>query len=340
VSAVRRSFLSPRTVAGVVIAVAFVWLAFGRVDWSRIAAVVANATPAPLILGLAALAAGFGVRIVRWWLMLRALEPGVRLGACVRPFLVSLAINNTVPLRAGDIARAVGFRDALRSPVMRVVGTLLIERVLDLFVLIALFFVGLLLLPADAVPRPFVMTAALLGAATLAAILVLVFAPGVLRAVVDRLAASPVASSRPWTPRAREAAHHLFDTFSLVKSPSRALRLLGLSVVAWMLEGAMYACVAWSLQIGTSPVAPWFAAATGTLATLIPSSPGYVGTFDYFAMLGLTAFGAPRAAATAFAMVVHVMLWLPVTLVGAALLAAPRVVILTPRRTADQRSAA
>jgi hypothetical protein len=41
-------------------------------------------------------------------------------------------------------------------------------------------------------------------------------------------------------------------------------------------------------------------------------------------VLGLTAFGAHRAAATAFAVVVHAMLWLPVTIVGAAFLVKPR----------------
>jgi hypothetical protein len=101
----------------------------------------------------------------------------------------------------------------------------------------------------------------------------------------------------------------------------------------------MYACVAWSLHVGGSVVAPWFAAATGTLATLIPSSPGYVGTFDYFAILGLTAFGAHRIAATAFAMVVHLMLWLPVTVVGAAFLVVPGAV-RPLRRPERQRSTA
>ena len=129
---------------------------------------------------------------------------------------------------------------------------------------------------------------------------------------------------RAWTPRLRESAHRLADTFALARSPTRAIQLLSLSVLAWLLEGAMYACVAWALHVGGSPVAPWFAAATGTLATLIPSSPGYVGTFDYFAILGLTAFGAHRAAATAFAVVVHAMLWLPVTIVCAAFLVKPR----------------
>jgi len=312
-----------RAVAGLCIAAAFLWLAFGRVDWSSIGTVLSQATPGPLVLGILALAAGFFVRIVRWWTMLRALEPTLSLRSCVRPFLLSLAVNNTMPLRAGDVVRAVGFRDALRSPAMRVVGTLLIERVLDLFVLVAIFFVGLLAVPSGMIPHAFVTAAAVLGGVALIALLVLVLSPGALRVGADRVTASRVLAHRSWTPRVRESAHRLADTFALVRSPTRALRLLSLSVLAWLLEGAMYACVAWALHVGGSPVAPWFAAATGTLATLIPSSPGYVGTFDYFAILGLTAFGAHRVTATAFAMVVHVVLWLPVTIVGAAFMVKP-----------------
>ena len=330
---------SLRTAAGLLIAAAFLWLAFGRVDWNGIAAVASEARPGPIILGLLALAAGFTVRIVRWWTMLRALEPDLPLRACVRPFLLSLAVNNTMPLRAGDIVRAVGFRETLRSPTMRVVGTLLIERVLDLAVLVTLFFVGLLAIPRGVIPQAFVTTAALLGAGALFAVLVLVFAPTTLRSIVDRVASSNALAHRSWTPRLREAAHHLFDTFSLVQSPMRALRLVSLSLLAWVLEGTMYACVAWSLHVGGSPIAPWFAAATGTLATLIPSSPGYVGTFDYFAILGLTAFGARRVVATAFAMIVHLMLWLPVTLVGAAFFIAPGSV-RAAARPSRQRTAA
>jgi glycosyltransferase 2 family protein len=312
-----------RTVVGLCIAAAFLWLAFGRVDWSSIATVLNEATPGPLVLGLLALAAGFFVRIVRWWTMLRALEPAVPLGSCARPFLLSLALNNTMPLRAGDVVRAVGFREALRSPAMRVVGTLLIERVLDLFVLVVLFFTGLLAVPRGVIPQPFVTAAALLGGVALIALLVLVFSPNVLRALADRVASSRLLRERSATPKLREAAHRLVDTFALIRSPIRAIQLLSLSVLAWLLEGSMYACVAWALHVGGSLVAPWFAAATGTLATLIPSSPGYVGTFDYFAILGLTAFGAHRTAATAFAMVVHLVLWLPVTVVGAAFLVMP-----------------
>ena len=42
-----------------------------------------------------------------------------------------------------------------------------------------------------------------------------------------------------------------------------------------------------------------------------------MGTFDYFAILGLTAYGATRTAAAAFALLTHFLLWLPPTIVGA-----------------------
>jgi uncharacterized membrane protein YbhN (UPF0104 family) len=54
----------------------------------------------------------------------------------------------------------------------------------------------------------------------------------------------------------------------------------------------------------------------GTLATVIPSTPGYAGTFDFFTARAMTASGNAAAAATAFALLVHVLLWLPPTIAG------------------------
>jgi hypothetical protein len=63
---------------------------------------------------------------------------------------------------------------------------------------------------------------------------------------------------------------------------------------------------------------------TGTLATLLPSSPGYVGTFDYFAMQGIIAYGAAKEPAAAFTLLAHILMWLPLTVVGGLFLLAPR----------------
>ena len=52
----------------------------------------------------------------------------------------------------------------------------------------------------------------------------------------------------------------------------------------------------------------------------IPSSPGYIGTYDYFAMRGLALFGVPTPVAASFALVGHVVALVPVSAVALAML--------------------
>jgi uncharacterized protein (TIRG00374 family) len=310
-------------VLGALVAAAFLYLTLRRLEWAEIRAAWRGVAPGPLALGVVALAAGLVVRIGRWWWMLRALEPALPLANCFRPFLVSLAVNGTVPLRAGDFVRAFGFRAALRAPPAMVLGTLVVERVLDMFVLLALFFAGLVGVARGTVPAGFVAAGTALFALCLAGIVALVLAPRRVEAIVARVLLGPLAG-RAWAATARGAAEQFFGTLTRVLTPLRALQLLALSVLGWGLEGGLYAAVAWALHSGGALFGPWFALATGTLATLLPSSPGYVGTFDYFAILGLTAYGATRTAAAAFALLTHFLLWLLPTVAGALCLVSLR----------------
>ncbi len=312
-----------RPAIGLVIAAAFVVLLARRVAWHDVARLVRHASPALLLLGIALLATGYTVRIGRWWLMLRALEPRVRYRECVRPFLVGMAVNNTVPLRAGDVVRAFGFRGSLGVAPPRVLGTLVLERVLDLLALLLVFFPGLLGVAAGTVPRGLILAGAIMGAACVAIVALFALRPrqvaGLLTALLRR---GPLARfSR--SERAAGWVGQFFDAFAPLAAGGLTARLVLLSIVGWAFEGGMYASVAAALHAGAAAGGPWFALSTGTLATLLPSSPGYVGTFDYFAMLGLVAYGASRAAAAAFAVLVHATLWLPVTLAGGVAALAP-----------------
>jgi uncharacterized protein (TIRG00374 family) len=303
-----------RTLAGLGVAALFVMLLARRVDWMDVRRVLAGADWRPLVLALIALSADMAARITRWWWMVRAVEPGLPLASCVRPFLGSLALNNTVPLRAGDVVRVFGFRRALRAPTAHLVGTLVLERMLDLLMLLAILLVGVLG-TSGVFPRPFIVTAGAVGLAGVAALLAITLFPGPITALIQRVVAR-IFAGRSWLPAASAAVTQLTGSLALLRSPARALRLLGLTLLAWLLEGAVFACVMWSLHIQVPWPAPWLSLGAATLATLLPSSPGYVGTFDYFAALGLTAYGATSASAAAFALLTHLVLWLPVTAAG------------------------
>jgi uncharacterized membrane protein YbhN (UPF0104 family) len=123
-------------------------------------------------------------------------------------------------------------------------------------------------------------------------------------------------AARNWGSRARHLIQDLFVALAVARTPKSALKLLMLSVIVWGFEGGVFAAAASSFHYKGLPLGPWLSLATGSLATLIPSSPGYVGTFDFFTAAGLSAYGATAAVATATALTVHAVLWFPLTAAG------------------------
>lgn len=312
-----------RLLLGIGITAFFLYLLLWQLDWQKLAAVYRSLPLPPLLLGLAVLALDFFLRIVRWWRMLQAMEPALPLSNCIGPYLASIAINNLMPLRAGDVVRVMGFRERLKSTGMRVLGTLVIERLLDLLVLLIIFFVGLMPLGSSQFPGGFVQFA--IGSAFVGSVmlLVLIFLPHRVHAAVLWMLKRLRPHAAGGSDRVHARLEHFFDALSILRSRRLTTELLSLSAAAWLLEGVVFACIAWAILDAVPDAAPFFALATGVLSTLIPSAPGYVGTFDYFTMQGLVAYGVSREHATGFALLVHLVLWLPLTLAGTLCLLLP-----------------
>ena len=90
------------------------------------------------------------------------------------------------------------------------------------------------------------------------------------------------------------------------------------SLLVWGFEACVFYAIAMALPDITVPVAAFLAMPVGTLSTMLPSTPGYIGTFHYFVTQATSAVGNPEIAAVAFAFLVHLALYIPVTLCGAA----------------------
>ena len=302
-----------KVAAGLAVSAAALYFLLTGVQADGLLQAASRVSAGGLLAALAFLALGYGLRVVRWWWMLRSFAPAVRLADCVTPFVGSIALNNVLPLRAGDAVRALAFQRQLGLPASTVLGTVVVERLLDLAMLLALFFAGLALVPAGVMPDGVARGAAVLAVSAVLGLLALPLLGPWLARKLRRGSASAAGL--------RGAAASMLDSFSLLRSGRRALALLPLTVLVWLCEGAVFAAIAADIAGAAPLAAAGFAMASGTLSTMLPSTPGYVGTFDYFTMLGLHAFGAPREVATAFAIAVHAVLWLPLTAAGLALLA-------------------
>ena len=301
---------------GLVVTVIFIWLFARELDAGALTDALLSISPISVGVAMACIAAGYGVRTIRWWWMLRVLDPALPVGACVQPFLASIAVNNVLPLRAGDVLRVAGFRRQLRCPAMRVMGTLIIERALDVVVLAGVLFLTLTGLPDDSPIRRFAWIGKWAIGTGLVVLAVSILLQPVLRLFARLLSRKSILNAQPWAKAALRHGANLAAALDLVRSPRLLFCLGALSVIGWACEGAAFVVVAHALQTELHPSGPWLALSAGSLATAIPSSPGYIGTFDYFVAQGLGAYGAQTDIAAAFALAVHALLWVPWTAVG------------------------
>ena len=289
---------------GFAVTAGFVWLLAREVDLDALEQAFAGLSVSTVLFALAFLAAGSALRIVRWWWMLRPLAPSLPLGVCAGPFLAGMAVNNVAPLRAGDAPRVLGFRRQLRAPAMAVAGTLVVERVLD----VGRADRDSLSRPARPAGRRLPVRLRRGGGVAGGRRARRAPRPAVLGRIRERLPGRRLSAGRRWAQAVSRHGAWLAEALRLAHSRPRMLVLIGLSAVACACEGAVFATMAAGIQAGAESMGPWFSFAAGILATAIPSAPGHVGTFDWFAAQGLEAYGASAEVAIAFALTVHVVL--------------------------------
>lgn len=311
-----------RLIVGCAIALLFLWLILRRVEPNAVAQAVAGANLGWLIAACVALAFGYMCRIERWRLLLAPANPALRWALCAGPLLASFAANNVLPFRAGDVIRSFAFNERLGAGPGAVAATVFAERLLDLLIILSILGGALVLFGTDAA-----------GVAGVSGIALLVLALVVLLVLAYPNLVSPLARMlgnclRRWSPRfgqkiASEIDNSLVTLVHLASS-RRLIVLLLWSAAVWLAEGCVFWMVALSFKSILQPLAGWLALPVATLATLVPSTPGYVGTFDYFALRAMTLVGNDETGAVAYVLLVHALIWvLPTTAGGVYLLVSP-----------------
>jgi len=82
---------------------------------------------------------GYSARIERWRIMLVRDNPIISWKDCAGPLLVSVAANNVLPFRVGDLLRSFNFNKRLGIRVGVSIASLFVERILDLAVILTIF---------------------------------------------------------------------------------------------------------------------------------------------------------------------------------------------------------
>ena len=314
-----------RAALGITISVVALALVVRTVDVAAAWQTLQTAEPAWVLLLIGFVVIDIALRAARWQMLLAPLARVPYL-ATLQSLLVGYLANNVLPARLGEVVRShdLGRRTGVsRSAIL---GTIVVERVVDTIVVVAIAAVAILVLSV----RGIVASAVLVGLAV-TALLVLGVALGI---YAHRLpGAERVAAILDRWPRVRHVLTRLRIGLAVAQSPRAMGGAIVLSLASW--SCAVLAFAAAAQAVGVEPTIGQAAllAAGVNLATAIPAGPGYVGTWELATVTIAASVGIAAAPALAFGVLVHVVT-LAITSVGGA------VVLLLDLRRPSRRAAA
>lgn len=320
----RRGFVAG-VVVGVPVSVWLLGLSARHLDAGAVRAAMRSADPSALMLAICALALFYGAQALRWRLVAdKSSTPWSFLQWAVG----AVAVNNVVPGRAGDVLRIEWLARGTGMPRARAAASVAVDRGLDVFVLAA----GL------AATYPAMHHAAWLDRVVLSAAVLCL-----LLTVVSGCAY--VYARRRRGRESGRLSRLVADTTRAAGEMLRGRRIVGallLSVVAWTAWTLSAALVARSLGLHLGLMELAFTTAVINLGVAIPSSPGFIGTYQWLAVSTLGVIGVGHVEAFAFSVLMHAVWFVPTTLAGAALGARklpPFVASVFLRRTSEQHAA-
>ncbi|HEU0073420.1 MAG TPA: lysylphosphatidylglycerol synthase transmembrane domain-containing protein [Dehalococcoidia bacterium] len=303
--------------AGIAISALALFIVLRDVEWSEVLDRIQEANDGLLALAALILVATVIVRTLRWRAILRR-DSRVRLWHLYGSINVMYFLNNLLPLQVGDLGRAYLLSELAGVSMTRTLSTQVVERVFDVLTLLAvLLFLALFIdVPSD-VRAPSIILAAVFGSLA-AGLLIAASRRERALSIADRLLRIAPAASRP---KLQSMTASAVDGLAGLSDYRTAAFLLSYSAAIWLSVGlVVYTCFqAFDLPLGYGPAL--FIVVATTFGFFVPSTPGSFGVYHAIVIAVLTnVFDIEKSSAVSFALVVHLIFYLPPMVIGPAFL--------------------
>jgi uncharacterized protein (TIRG00374 family) len=208
-------------------------------------------------------------------------------------------LNNVLPLRLGELARAYLVSRGGNLPASGALATIVVERLIDIVVSLA----GLLgVLPFIVSPDWAVDVAVSVSIALVCVIVGLgfiLYKRELFLRLLQRLPGGGL-----WG-LSEAADRFLTEIGSMTAHPWRLVRAAFWSCLAWLTNWLMIWLLLAAFGERASPVVPFFSSAVMAFGAALPSSPGAIGVYELSAVAALLVFGYSREVAVGVAILAH-----------------------------------
>lgn len=254
------------------------------------------------------------LRAYRWRILFD--DPAtVPVGDSFASINIGLMFGNVLPSRVGEVPRVFALRRTTGLSAFEIGATVVVERLLDTFVL-AVFGAALWpLFPDD----PWIRVLGLFCVGVIVAFLLLLAAAAIFRGRLAGLLSGGL-KRLPWVTdeRATYVSRALAAGSAILLRPRRLLEALALTVVVWTLGGLAIWLLFPAFGLDLSGSAPWLILVANAFAITLPSGPAGVGVFEASIQAALIAYGVSASTALSYAVVLHAINFLPIILIGVA----------------------
>lgn len=312
--------LAWRPLVGTALGVVALYLAFRDVEIGQIRDALVAADYGLVALALASIFLTLLVTTVRWRLLFYPRHRRLRWRNLFVGIVVGQMVNIVIPARMGEVMRsyAVGQNEGVSK--MLVLGTIVVEKVMD-FLALGLGFT--ILLPLVAMPlwvgQPG-RAVAILGGAALLGILALAFFGERFVGLVRKVGR--------WMPgrlgeRVVRYGERALMGLSSLRNWRVSLLAWGLSCLIWLLGATTNYIVLRAMGLSLPVTAALFLLLVLQVGDVPPSSPGKIGVFHYLTVLALSVFSVERNLALSCAVLLHLVVYLPKIVLGGIFVAWP-----------------
>jgi uncharacterized protein (TIRG00374 family) len=303
--------------AGIAVSGLALFFVLRDVDWDEVLDRIQEANDWLLALAVLLMLGTLVIRTLRWRVVLNV-SPAPRLWHVFGSLNVMFFLNNLLPLQVGDLGRAYLLSELAGLSMTRTLSTQVVERVVDVLTLLVFLLILALFIdvPSD-VRAPSIVLGAVFGSLA-AGLLIAAARRERALAIANRLLSFTPTASRP---KLRAMTVSAVDGLSVLSNLRTFATVLLFACGLWLSMGVVvYTCIqAFDLPLGYGPAL--FLVVATTFGFFVPSTPGAFGVYHAIVIAVLTGvFDIEKSSAVSFALIVHLVFYLPPMFIGPAFL--------------------
>lgn len=294
----------------------FIWLAVRGIDFSELKQSFFGVSIGFVLLSVLLNLFSCWVRAIRWQYLLMPIKK-VSLHNVFSALMIGFMINNVLPFRLGEFVRGYALKQSDNISFSASIGTVVVERIIDVLTLLVIFAVILFLFPfPEWVKSGGILVGAIVGVSIFILYLLVKKTEWALK-IISRFFGL---FSEKLSIQIVRIARSFIEGVSFLHSAKSYFIISLLSVFTWVIYiyvmYAMFFAVHFDTIYQLDTLGATVVMVFTSFAIMIPAAPGYVGTFHEIAKQSLMLLHVDKEPALGFAIIFHACHYLSVTGIG------------------------